>query len=225
MYIREHGTSQLPTSSQQVKAKPGSTSYRRNINSVNPSTLHEGRNMKRILAIATLLLATSSAIPAVASPPPGTRTLRTSENPVETEGVLIADSRDDAWRRYRDDRHRQLDRQVNDEMNKPHNSRLSQKQKEQVIRDAHKELDKQLDREEKEWKKRYSDSTDRNDRFNRRYDGRNDRNRDSRYDDRRNDRNRDTRYDDRRNDRTQNDHYYQVDPQNPYEQYRRRVVY
>ncbi|MEL7034716.1 MAG: hypothetical protein AAFO04_03740 [Cyanobacteria bacterium J06592_8] len=174
--------------------------------------------MKRI-AIATLLLTSYLALPAVASVDARRVTHGYSvENTGQTESLLLADSRvDRAWRDYRDQRHRVLDRQMNDEMNRPHNARLSQRQKEKVIRDAHKALDKQLDREEKEWKRRYSGYDDRNDRYDRDYD-RNNRRNDRRYD-------RNNRRNDRRYDRSRSDRYYRVDPQNPYEQYRRTRSY
>ena len=169
--------------------------------------------MKRILAIATLLLAAGSTVPAQAASDsgpetPGDRSF--AGRTVQTEATLIADSRvDRAWDEYRDRRHRELDRQMKDEMNKPHNSRLSQRQKEDVIRDAHRALDKQLDREEKDWKRRH-DRDSRDDRFDRDYGNR------------RNDRNNRRDYDYRRDDdRRRSDDYYRVDPQNPYEQYRR----
>lgn len=176
--------------------------------------------MKRILAIATLLLATCSAIPAEAAFSQSRRDRDISATPVSTEGVLLADSRvDDAWDQYKDERHRILDRQMNNEMNKPHNSRLSQREKEKVIREAHQALDKQLDREEKEWKKRYSDSRYRNDRYNRS----SDRSRRSRQDWCSDNRNRDRCYydDDYNRDRRYRDRDSRYE-QNPYEDYRRR---
>ncbi len=178
--------------------------------------------MKRILAIATLLFATTLAIPAEAVFSQSRRDRNISEATVQTNGVLLADSRvDDAWDRYKDERHRILDRQINNEMNKPHNSRLSQREKERVIRDAHKALDRKLDREEKDWKERYSDSRYRNDRYNRSSD-RHGRSRRERY------------YEDINRDRDRRDHndrryrgcrYCDRDSrydQNPYEDYRRR---
>ena len=64
--------------------------------------------MKRILAVATLLL-TTYAIPVQAASD-ARREARIDQNPVPTEGVLLADSRDDAWDRYRDERHRERKR-------------------------------------------------------------------------------------------------------------------
>ncbi|NJK37810.1 MAG: hypothetical protein HC835_04360 [Oscillatoriales cyanobacterium RM2_1_1] len=99
--------------------------------------------MKSALTLLTSLMVTGLVTPTLALSN-GTRS-----NPIDPfsqgQGIIVADTWDD----YRDRRHRELDQQINNEVNRPHNSRLSQKDKERIIKDAHRELDKRLDAEEK----------------------------------------------------------------------------
>ncbi|NJO71723.1 MAG: hypothetical protein HC825_08645 [Oscillatoriales cyanobacterium RM1_1_9] len=145
--------------------------------------------MKSALTLLTSLMVTGLVTPTLALSN-GTRS-----NPIDPfsqgQGIIVADTWDD----YRDRRHRELDQQINNEVNRPHNSRLSQKDKERIIKDAHRELDKRLDAEEKEWRRRYANDRDRY----------NIRSNSGRYDDRRDNRRYDDRYDDRRYDNRSND--------------------
>ncbi|MGL5081435.1 MAG: hypothetical protein ACRC8A_08100 [Microcoleaceae cyanobacterium] len=166
--------------------------------------------MKSVLTIVTLLMVTGSVLPTMAAPvyPNRTNSIRSVSELSQGRGVLVADAWDDYQRR----RHLELDQQINSEMNQSHNRRLSQKEKERIIRDAHKALDKELDREEEDWRERYSDSRDRDDD---RYDRRRDDDRyDRRHDDDRYDNRNDDRYNDRYNDREVRERYRNFDENN-----------
>jgi hypothetical protein len=66
---------------------------------------------------------------------------------------------------YRQQRHAQLEQQMRQEVNKPQYRNLSSSQKAQMIRDAHSDLDKSLDREYETWKKQQSNNNN-NGRYN-----------------------------------------------------------
>jgi predicted metal-dependent peptidase len=135
--------------------------------------------MKRILAIATLLLATGSVVPVQAvSVQSRTTPIDNSYKP-QSEGILIADKYEDQFKEYRYQRHLQLERQMRQELTQPKYRYMSQQEKERVMKQAHDNLDDALDRQEKAWTREQEKRQDRYDRYDRynRY------NRYDRYDD------------------------------------------
>ena len=141
--------------------------------------------MKRVFAIATLLLATASAVPAEAAQPHSRTTQAQGADIFQSQGTLVADDFSD----YRRSRHEQLERQLRQELSQPRYRNISQQEKMRVMKQAHDDLEDVLDREEKRWRneREYRDDRyDRYDRYDQRYDDRYDRYRryDQRYDDR-----------------------------------------
>lgn len=163
--------------------------------------------MKKILAIATLLLATGSTLPVEAvSLQSRTTPVRTSQT-FQSEGMLIADKLDEEFNDYRKRRHVELERQMRQELTQSKYRYMSQQEKERLMKQAHDNLDDALDRQEKAWRRdhekrqdrydnryddRFDNRYDRYDRYDDRYEGRFDNRFDNRYND---------RYDNRYNDR------------------------
>lgn len=150
--------------------------------------------MKKILAIrlttrcaiATLMLATGSILPVQAVSFPSRNTSINNTGTIESEGILRADRLDEEFDDYRRSRHVQLERQLRQELSQQKYRYMSQQEKERAMRQAHDNLDDQLDRQEKAWRREYENRQDRYDnRYDEGYNNRYDRydRFDSRYDD------------------------------------------
>jgi hypothetical protein len=164
--------------------------------------------MKKILAVATLLLATGSTLPVLAVSLESRTTQLRNHQTFQSEGTLIADRFEEEFNDYRERRHVELERQMRQELTQSKYRYMSQQEKERLMKQAHDNLEDALEREERAWRRenekrqdRYDDRYDnRYDRYDR-YDNRNDNRFDSRFDNRF-----DNRYDNR-NDNRYNDRY------------------
>jgi hypothetical protein len=123
--------------------------------------------MKRILAIATLLLATSSTVPVQAVSFQSRSTSVDHSHRLQSEGILMADRYEDQFNDYRRERHVQLERQMRQELTQPKYRYMSQQEKERLMKQAHDNLDDALDRQEKAWVR---EQDQRQDRYDERYD-------------------------------------------------------
>lgn len=109
--------------------------------------------MKRTLAITTLLLTGSFAIPARAvqfnsSPVANSNAVEIAQYP---SPMLLAQQ--ETFEEYRNRRHAELEQQMRQQMNQPAYQTVPVSEKARIIRDAHNALDQQLDREYAEWQR------------------------------------------------------------------------
>ncbi|HEY9865314.1 MAG TPA: hypothetical protein V6D21_14165 [Candidatus Obscuribacterales bacterium] len=126
--------------------------------------------MKPTLTLATLVLLASSMLRAHAVMPNNRINTNSARQP--SQDLILAQNNFD---QYRQQRHAQLEQQMREEVKKPQYNNLSPAQKAQMIRNAHNELDKSLDREYETWKNQQSNNNNnggynnnnRNDRNNR----------------------------------------------------------
>ena len=122
--------------------------------------------MKTTLTLATLVLLASSMLPAHAVMLNNRTNTDFSRQP--SQDLILAQNNFD---QYRQQRHAQLEQQMREEVKKPQYNNLSPAQKAQMIRDAHINLDQNLDREYATWQRGNNNGnyngSDRYDRYNR----------------------------------------------------------
>ena len=122
--------------------------------------------MKTTLTLATLVLLASSMLPAHAVMINNRTNTDFSRQP--SQDLILAQNNFD---QYRQQRHAQLEQQMRQDMNQPQYRNLSAAQKAQMIRDAHINLDQNLDQEYATWQRGNNNGnytgSDRYDRYDR----------------------------------------------------------
>lgn len=101
-------------------------------------------------AIATALISTTIATSSLATP----FNITQNQTSLQSDEFLLAGD-------YRHQRHIELEQQMRNEMNKPHNSQLFQSQKENIIRQSHEVLDQNLNRQREQFRREFENNSQR----------------------------------------------------------------